>query len=93
MDSVVVYSGVGDCKPLSKAGRAGLCGSGDISMLSRAGAGEDEGTGGVVDGTAIRVSMRVGKQGGLDEPLPVVNMLPLNSDRLGVGYCGLLLSS
>lgn len=44
-------------------------------MLSRAGAGEDEGTGGVVDGT-----------------LPVVNMLPLNSDRLGVGYCGLLLS-
>lgn len=42
-------SGVGDCNTISTAGLKGiLCGRGEISIESLVGAGDDDGTGGVV---------------------------------------------
>lgn len=57
-ESIGVPSGDGECTSSSVVMKAGLCGSGDISMTSIDGAGEDDGNGGVVITSSVqRLSM------------------------------------
>lgn len=47
------------------AANGGLCGNGDISMISIAGAGEDDGSGGVVIISSLHIHEQPVLQGGL----------------------------
>lgn len=72
----------------------GLCGNGDISIISTPGAGEDDGSGGVVIVSSIYTheqpaNMMLSRH--LPRPLPCAISLFENKDRRGVSSCGLFL--
>lgn len=80
----------------------GLCGKGDISMTSIAGAGEDDGSGGVVIVSSIYVWYEHNPSSTyqaimlhrlLPRPLPCPSAFEENKDRRCVTNCGLFLES
>lgn len=63
----------------------GLCGNGDISMISIAGAGDDEGRGGVVIASSIYDKQQLGLFWDYQpRPWPGPNRVEENKDRRGV---------